>query len=117
MDHLLKYSYFLTLLLKKWYDLCSLLRYWCLPHSTHIQVFDGHGGSDAALFIRSNILKFITEDSHFPDAVEKAIRNAFAKADYAFKDASSLDCSSGTTALVALILGRYIFYFFVYIEY
>lgn len=69
-------------------------------------VFDGHGGTDAASFIRSNILRFIVEDSHFPTCMEKAIKSAFVKADYAFADASTLDISSGTTALTALIFGR-----------
>ncbi|KAI4317045.1 hypothetical protein L6164_024956 [Bauhinia variegata] len=69
-------------------------------------VFDGHGGTDAAAFIRNNILRFIVEDSHFPTCVEKAIKNAFLKADYAFADSSSLDISSGTTALTALVFGR-----------
>ncbi|XP_057974472.1 probable protein phosphatase 2C 27 [Malania oleifera] len=69
-------------------------------------VFDGHGGTDAASFIRKNILKFIVEDSHFPVSVEKAIKSAFVKADHAFADDSSLDISSGTTALAALIFGR-----------
>ncbi|VVA38731.1 PREDICTED: probable phosphatase 2C [Prunus dulcis] len=35
----------------------------------------------------------------------KAVRSAFVKADHAFADASSVDKSSGTTALTALILG------------
>ncbi|KAI4336687.1 hypothetical protein L6164_015182 [Bauhinia variegata] len=69
-------------------------------------VFDGHGGTDAAAFIRNNILSFIVEDSHFPTCMEKAIRSAFLKADYAFADASPLDISSGTTALTALVFGR-----------
>ncbi|KAG6648272.1 probable protein phosphatase 2C 27 [Carya illinoinensis] len=69
-------------------------------------VFDGHGGTDAASFVRHNILRFIVEDSQFPICVEKAIKSAFVKADYAFADASSLDISSGTTALTALIFGR-----------
>ncbi|XP_057958696.1 probable protein phosphatase 2C 47 [Malania oleifera] len=69
-------------------------------------VFDGHGGIDAASFIRKNILKFIVEDSHFPDGVKKAVRSAFVKADHAFADVGSLDSSSGTTALTALILER-----------
>ncbi|KAJ7957994.1 putative Protein phosphatase 2c [Quillaja saponaria] len=69
-------------------------------------VFDGHGGVDAAAFTRNNILKFIVEDSHFPICVEKAIKSAFLKADYAFADACSLDISSGTTALTALVFGR-----------
>ncbi|GAV81550.1 PP2C domain-containing protein [Cephalotus follicularis] len=69
-------------------------------------VFDGHGGTDAASFARKNILNFIVEDSHFPSGTKKAIKNAFAKADHAFADASSLDSSSGTTALATLIMGR-----------
>ncbi|KAL0324847.1 UNVERIFIED_CONTAM: putative protein phosphatase 2C 27 [Sesamum radiatum] len=69
-------------------------------------VFDGHGGTDAAWFIRNNILKFIVEDSFFPVCLEKAIKNAFLKADYAFADDSSLDISSGTTALTAFVSGR-----------
>ncbi|KAH7518246.1 hypothetical protein FEM48_Zijuj09G0151000 [Ziziphus jujuba var. spinosa] len=69
-------------------------------------VFDGHGGTDAALFIRENILRFMVEDNHFPFCVEKAIKNAFLNADHAFADEASLDSSSGTTALTVLILGR-----------
>lgn len=69
-------------------------------------MFDGHGGTDAALFVRKNILKFIVGDSHFPVCLEKAIKNAFVKADHAFSDDSSLDISSGTTALTTLVFGR-----------
>ncbi|KAK2975683.1 hypothetical protein RJ640_027786, partial [Escallonia rubra] len=69
-------------------------------------VFDGHGGVDAATYTRKNILKFIVEDSHFPGGVKRAVRNAFVKADHALADTKSLDNSSGTTALTALILGR-----------
>ncbi|KAK4747716.1 hypothetical protein SAY87_014302 [Trapa incisa] len=69
-------------------------------------VFDGHGGSDAAVFVRENILRFIVEDAHLPICTKEAIRGAFLRADYAFADADSLDSSSGTTALTALILGR-----------
>ncbi|XWS26031.1 hypothetical protein CRYUN_Cryun27aG0118500 [Craigia yunnanensis] len=70
-------------------------------------VFDSHGGTDAAIFIKKNILKLIVEDSHFSICVEKAINSAFLKVDYAFADASSLDISSDTTALIALISKGY----------
>ncbi|XP_039134939.1 probable protein phosphatase 2C 47 [Dioscorea cayenensis subsp. rotundata] len=69
-------------------------------------VFDGHGGKDAASYVRRNILKFIIEDSHFPICIDKAMKSAFVRADHAFADAHSLDSSSGTTALTALIFGR-----------
>lgn len=69
-------------------------------------VFDGHGGVDAATFAKRNLLKYIVEDSHFPVSTKRAIKKSFGKADYALADAKSLDRSSGTTALIALILGR-----------
>lgn len=58
------------------------------------------------MFVRKNILRFIVEDSYFPLCVKKAIKNVFLKADYEFVDDSSLDISSGTTALTAFISGR-----------
>ncbi|XP_057963807.1 probable protein phosphatase 2C 27 [Malania oleifera] len=69
-------------------------------------VFDGHGGTDAALFIRENILRFIVEDSHFPMCVKMATKSAFLKADHAFANSVCLDSSSGTTVLTALMFGR-----------
>ncbi|KAF5751245.1 protein phosphatase 2C 47 [Tripterygium wilfordii] len=72
-------------------------------------VFDGHGGTDAAKFTRMNILKFIVDDSNFQSTTKKAIKSAFVRADHAFADAKSLDSSSGTTALTALILGKTMF--------
>lgn len=78
----------------------------CVNFSLFVQVFDGHGGTDAASFTRKNILKFIVEDSQFPSGTKKAIKSAFVKADHALADSKSVDSSSGTTALTALILGR-----------
>ena len=72
----------------------------------YFQVFDGHGGRDAASYTRKNILKCIVEDSSFPGGVKRAVRNAFIRVDHALADSKSLDSSSGTTALTALIMGR-----------
>ncbi|MBA0636212.1 hypothetical protein Godav_025278 [Gossypium davidsonii] len=69
-------------------------------------VFDGHGGLDAASFTRKNILNFIVEDANFATGTKKAVKRAYVKADHALADAKSLDRSSGTTALTALILER-----------
>lgn len=79
---------------------------WKLNIALLLQVFDGHGGTDAASFIRKNILSFIVEDINFPFCAEKALKSAFLNADHAFADDGSLDSSSGTTALTALIFGR-----------
>ncbi|KAG0459096.1 hypothetical protein HPP92_022224 [Vanilla planifolia] len=69
-------------------------------------VFDGHGGKDAASFVCNNLLRFIVEDRHFPTSMEKALKSAFVMADHVFSVTRSLDHSSGTTALAALIIGR-----------
>ncbi|KAK8673365.1 hypothetical protein V6N13_111706 [Hibiscus sabdariffa] len=69
-------------------------------------VFDGHGGLDAAFFTRKNILNFIVEDKNFATSTKKAVKSAYVKADHALADAKTLDKSSGTTALTALILDR-----------
>ncbi|KAL9261349.1 putative protein phosphatase 2C 27 [Drosera capensis] len=69
-------------------------------------VFDGHGGTDAAVFAKDNILKFIVDDCHFPLCLKNAMTNAFLKADRVFADAESMDISSGTTALAAFMFGR-----------
>ncbi|PKA51609.1 putative protein phosphatase 2C 57 [Apostasia shenzhenica] len=71
-------------------------------------VFDGHGGKHAADFVCSNLLRFIMEHKEFPDNIEKVVASAFLQADTAFAEACTIDSalSSGTTALVALIVGR-----------
>ncbi|XP_076932436.1 putative protein phosphatase 2C 27 [Bidens hawaiensis] len=76
------------------------------PLGAFYGVFDGHGGTDAAFYVRKNILKFIIEDPQFPGCLKKAIRNAYIKADQAFAENSIVDISSGTTALTALVFGR-----------
>lgn len=69
-------------------------------------MFDGHCGTDAAHFVKSNLLKFIIEDNHFPNSIHKAIRCAFMRADHALADSNSLDRNSGTTVLTALIFEK-----------
>lgn len=73
------------------------------------QVFDGHGGKDAAHFVRDNLPRVIVEDSDFPLQLEKVVRRSFMQIDCQFAETCShrRALSSGTTALTAMIFGRY----------
>ncbi|KAH0774432.1 hypothetical protein KY290_011569 [Solanum tuberosum] len=71
-------------------------------------VFDGHGGTGAALFVRDCLPRIIVEDADFPLKLEKVVSKSFLETDAAFAKSCSLDSdlSSGTTALTAMIFGR-----------
>ena len=79
----------------------------CLHNS---QVFDGHGGKDDALYVRDNLPRVIVEDAAFPLELEKVVRRSFVQTDSQFAEKCALhdELSSGTTALTAMILGRYV---------
>ncbi|XP_026454687.1 probable protein phosphatase 2C 27 [Papaver somniferum] len=71
-------------------------------------VFDGHGGKDAAHFVRDNLPRLIVEDSYFPLELEKVVIRSFKETDARFARNCILQSalSSGTTALTAMIFGR-----------
>ncbi|XP_058082261.1 probable protein phosphatase 2C 2 [Magnolia sinica] len=84
--------------------------------SAFFGVFDGHGGPDAAAFIKENAIRLFFENADFPQAfhagdvlleeLENYVRRAFLLADLALADDGTINSSCGTTALTALILGR-----------
>ncbi|KAL5231496.1 hypothetical protein ABZP36_030272 [Zizania latifolia] len=88
----------------------------CPLPSAFYGVFDGHGGPDAAAYMKRHAMKFLFEDSEFPQAsqvdetfvqsVENSVRRAFLQADLALADDLDISRSSGTTALMAVVFGR-----------
>ncbi|XP_071696858.1 probable protein phosphatase 2C 2 [Rutidosis leptorrhynchoides] len=71
-------------------------------------VFDGHGGPEAASYVRNNVRRIFFENTQVSqvDDVESSLRKAFLSADLALADDSCISTASGTTALTALLLGR-----------
>ncbi len=86
--------------------------------SAFYAVFDGHGGPDAAAFVKRNAMKLFFEDANmlqtydtdafFLKKLEDSHRRAFLRADLALADEQSISSSCGTTALTALVLGRHL---------
>lgn len=81
-------------------------------------VLDGHGGPEAAAYVKKNAMNFFFKDADWPqvseidsvslEALENAHRKAFLQADLALADEQSVNSSCGTTALTALVFGNHL---------
>ncbi|MQL89062.1 hypothetical protein Taro_021641 [Colocasia esculenta] len=88
----------------------------CPKPSAFYGVFDGHGGPDAAAYVRKHVMRLFFRDAGFPQdfqaddrflqEVVSSMRRAFLLADDALADDCTVSSSTGTTALTALVLGR-----------
>ncbi|KAI3790889.1 hypothetical protein L2E82_04293 [Cichorium intybus] len=88
---------------------------WPLPSSFYA-VFDGHGGSEAASYLKNHAIKLFFTDPDLPqttnitDSFLNKLENSHSKAFLLADQSLATECSEycGTTALTALILGRHL---------
>ena len=74
------------------------------PNCSFFGLYDGHGGSRACDFLRDNLHKYIINDKYFPSNPQKAIANGFIYAEKLFfKNFTGID-SSGSCAIIILII-------------
>jgi protein phosphatase 2C family protein 2/3 len=54
------------------------------PKCSFFGVYDGHGGSTCAEFLRDNLHQYVVREDSFPSNPELAIREGFKKAEQKF---------------------------------
>ena len=87
------------------------------PKTSFFGIYDGHGGSRCADFLRDSLHKLIFNDSNYPENVPEAIKNGFSKAENEFLNTIALNSSdsneildrSGSCAVVILIVDTKIY--------
>ena len=80
------------------------------PRCSYFGIYDGHGGSLCADFLRDNLHTFVIMESCFPQNPKEAIVKGFAKAEQAFMNkvynpaTRELKDKSGSCAIVVIII-------------
>jgi serine/threonine protein phosphatase PrpC len=80
--------------------------YW--PKCSYYAIFDGHGGSNCAEFLKNHLHRYILKHESFPSDVEQAIQKGFETAETEFckdavADSEEIDLS-GSCALVIILV-------------
>lgn len=78
------------------------------PKCSFFGVYDGHGGSACADFLRDNLHQFVVEQPSFPGHPAKALRSGFQAAEEYFLEQSQLpgqEDRSGSCCVVVMIVG------------
>ena len=79
------------------------------PNCSFFGLYDGHGGSRACDFLRDNLHKYIINDKYFPSNPQKAIANGFIYAEKLFfKNYKGID-SSGSCAIVVVVIEKRVY--------
>ena len=79
------------------------------PNCSFFGLYDGHGGSRACDFLRDNLHKYIINDKYFPSNPQKAIANGFINAEKLFcKNYKGID-SSGSCAIVVIVIDNRVY--------
>ncbi|PWA54101.1 hypothetical protein CTI12_AA438750 [Artemisia annua] len=95
---------------------------WANLPSSFYAVFDGHGGAEAASYVKEHAMRLFFESSDLPNATTldgsvdelflKELQDchckAFLQADQNLKEECSISDYCGTTALTVLVLGRHL---------
>ena len=79
------------------------------PACSFFGVYDGHGGSNCADFLRDNLHQFIIKEPSFPSSPIDALKKGFEAAEnhyLKFSQSSEPPDVSGSCAVVVLIIGE-----------
>ena len=89
-------------------------KYW--PKISYFGIYDGHGGSKCADFLRDSLHKIIFSNEYFQENPKKAIKNAFLKAENEFLSTIAVDKKtgnildrSGSCAIIVIIIDNIIY--------
>ncbi len=87
--------------------------YW--PKCSFFAIYDGHGGSVCADYLRDNLHHFIIKDSHFPSDPVEAIKKGFDACEKEFinkmalNEAGEVTDRSGSCALICMIISDIVY--------